>query len=32
MGTFYWSDGRKYHGAWKEGKQHGRGEYYLCSG
>lgn len=32
IGTFYWPDGRKYHGAWKDGKQHGRGEYFLVSG
>jgi hypothetical protein len=32
MGTFFWPDGRKYYGCWKDGKQHGRGEYYLASG
>lgn len=26
---FLWPDGRKYVGHWKDGKQHGRGEYYL---
>ena len=26
-GTFYWPDGRRYIGFWKEGKQHGRGTY-----
>lgn len=25
-GEFYWSDGKIYKGAWKDGKQHGLGE------
>jgi len=32
IGTFKWPDGRKYCGAWKDGRQHGRGDYYLASG
>ena len=26
-GTFSWTDGRKYVGEWKAGKQHGKGTY-----
>ena len=29
---FYWPDGRKYDGEWKNGKQHGVGVYTSASG
>jgi hypothetical protein len=31
-GTFFWPDGRKYEGDWKNGKQHGIGIYTSASG
>lgn len=31
-GIFYWPDGRKYEGKWKNGKQHGEGTYTSSSG
>lgn len=31
-GIFYWPDGRKYQGGWKNGKQHGIGTYTSASG
>ena len=31
-GLYTWSDGRKYEGAWMNGKQHGTGIYTSASG
>ena len=31
-GEFEWADGRKYKGSWKNGKQHGEGEYCPSNG
>ncbi len=31
-GVFIWPDGRKYEGYWREGKQHGEGNYYTAKG
>lgn len=31
-GIFYWGDGRIYKGMWKDGKQHGEGEYITNNG
>ena len=31
-GTFSWTDGRKYVGEWRAGKQHGKGTYISCDG
>ena len=31
-GTYTWSDGDKYVGEWKEGKQHGQGTYTFADG
>ncbi len=32
FGIFTWSDGRRYEGFWKDGKQDGQGKYYLKNG
>ncbi len=32
MGTFTWTDGRKYIGMWEDGKQHGQGTYLSIDG
>jgi hypothetical protein len=32
LGTFYWPDGRKYIGEWKNGKQDGRGTFLAQNG
>ena len=31
-GVYHWSDGRKYEGYWKDGRQHGEGKYILPNG
>ena len=30
--VFVWSDGRKYEGYWRQGKQHWEGNYYTAKG
>ena len=32
FGTLYWSDGSKFVGNWKNGKQNGKGVYYSTDG
>jgi len=32
QGRFFWPDGRKYEGGWRNGKQHGIGTYTSASG
>ena len=32
LGIFYWPDGTKYEGGWKNGKQNGIGIYYGVNG